>query len=475
MKIIPSIKKEKSFYLEVDLFKSTENEDFDKIAANLIYEEDNLYLVAREKLPSRNDSFDDDNKEITILGVSRSEKFMAIDPIFVGGGFSSSNVSTYKYFIPEMLINTHGEVLEYRKCSLELSNFPLWLGIKRLIYGGFDEPNIFMEINQIDDLKYEFTKNGETITLIFNPVYNTNEKNYEQLEIQHKTLIHIEPTNPKNKVWFNEIVQKTVDLFVLLTGVPLEVTYKNFHIEDMLPKVEYYHKGFSNSIRENLSHPMQLLFPYYVVNEQLPIIINNWFNIANDDSKYKIIRLLISNFYMKQYEESIFLNYMQGIEGFHRLFFGGGYVTEKEYREGKRKINKFIDSEMQSWDSKLKKAVKDRIIYGYEFSLGDRLEYLLQSLDKRVKKLFFKDEESIGEFVKEVKGLRNQLTHPNPNNEKSIKTGRLSEINQQLKILFMVFIYIELNISSDDIKKALTTSTKYRRQLSNYDKARPPF
>ncbi|WP_299515700.1 HEPN domain-containing protein [uncultured Rummeliibacillus sp.] len=465
-KIISLIKNKESFHLAVNLLKIQSDGSEEYIPGTLIFEEKELHLVTRGRFPNRKNDFDNEEEEIRIIGVSSSEKFVAINPLLVGSGFSSSGISTSKFFIPEMLINTdYKSNIVYNSCSIELSNFPMWLGIKKLLHTYSEEPEFFLKVNQIDKLKYQFNIDGEFVNLEFIPTFTPNENGFEQLEIRYRTLINIEPSSPKNKYWFNEIVQKITDLFTLLIGVPIEVSYHNFHIDDK-PTIQYYRRGYTDTNYEMLSDRRQMLFPYNTIHQHLPQLIENWFNIVRDKAKYKIIRLLISNFYLRQYEESIFLNYMQGIEGYHRLFYGGGYIDEKKYAKDKKKINNFINKEMEDWSIELKKAVKDRIIYGYEYSLNYRLEELMEKLDKRIIDILFDDGE-VALFIKEVKNLRNQLTHPNPKKSNQVEIGHISTLNTQLKILFMIFIYIELEISSDDIVTAFTSSTKYRYQLRN--------
>ncbi|KPN89556.1 hypothetical protein AO843_07245 [Lysinibacillus sp. ZYM-1] len=116
--------------------------------------------------------------------------------------------------------------------------------------------------------------------------------------------IQIVPKNPKEKQWFLEVLSKLKDLFTLLVGRRIGTLSLEFMQGNQ--RAAYYNYAYIDFKHNSTLDFNQLLIPYQTVGNFFETILEKWFSLVDNPAQYGIIKLLISNFYLAQFSETIF-------------------------------------------------------------------------------------------------------------------------------------------------------------------------
>ncbi|MFD3218822.1 HEPN domain-containing protein [Bacillus sp. BR_7a] len=304
---------------------------------------------------------------------------------------------------------------------------------------------------------------GQNVTIEPDLSLTCETKSYYEKEFRQNTFLKIIPDEPKNLNWYKKMVSDLQNLFTLLIGQPIMI--KRFEIKADNNWGVYFSKQNQIKTREQFFE-WDVFINYHDISEKFESVLNNWFE--KEKTMKNINNLLVGNFYLNQYQQNIFLNYMQGLEGLHRLAFKGTYMSKSKFKKESKKVREFIKENMD-WEDSVIKSVTERISYAYEYSLNDRLQDLINHLNEKSRELIIGTKQEIEEFIKEIKKLRNKLTHPdeldsNESDEENIAI-KFYELNQQLKIIFMIFLLKELGVSEDALIKKLENNRHYNHIL----------
>lgn len=435
----------------------------DGIVADLKWETDKLIV---KFLYNQSEFKDTGKNEKTFYGVTiNGEPFTILRSLCTHTSFNGNGIGIKEYQVIECIDGIYNEE-KFDGLVITYDHLPEWIRISSYsVESGKEEDNFFeaLYLRTNEPIEHCVSIDNEDINIIFKTFINTNEDFYRAYRMEQTVSVEIVPQKPKDKNWFFEIQFKLKDLLTLLVGSDMNITELEFKEKNDMRLRSYYnylYVYFENSSKLDWT---QMLFPYNLVGRDFNIILKNWFSLIDDSNMYDTVKLLVSNFYLKQYEESIFLNYMQGLEGFHRLRYGGGYISKKSFKPIKSKINKFV-AELEL-PTELEKSIQERLMHSYEYNLHSRLSEIFINLDTQIIELFFKTDEEKDEFIKKVKQTRNNLTHPN----ETLKTNMAgySQMNGMLKILFICVLATELGINSERIKESFLSNNLYSDLIPN--------
>lgn len=147
--------------------------------------------------------------------------------------------------------------------------------------------------------------------------------------------------------------------------------------------------------------------------------------------------------------ESELLLLTQALERYHRLRFGGRYVTEAEYDTTRRAL---VGAIPQTLEADFREALKSRIKYGAEFSLRKRLKNLIAHLPDAVRQL-------IALHIPAVVDSRNYYTHYDPTLKPGAAAGGdLQILIGKLSALVVALIYFEIDFPQKWVPVALRRS-----------------
>lgn len=204
-----------------------------------------------------------------------------------------------------------------------------------------------------------------------------------------------------------------------------------------------------------------MLFTFSDVSDRLEIFLNKWFaNAELLKPIYDIHFLTLDDSY--SFLQNQFLNLVQAIESFHRIFECNEEIDKKEY-------DKRIKIILNAIPRKYKKWLKFKLKRSNEPSLKLRLEEIIGRYSKITRK-FIKDDES---FSEKVSINRNYLSHLDPSSRDRIsEPGELFDLLQKLKILLLISLLGLLGFSIEEIEKMLVKEKWFNRVCKDLDKGK---
>ncbi len=190
----------------------------------------------------------------------------------------------------------------------------------------------------------------------------------------------------------------------------------------------------------------------------------------------KEVGKLLSNWYLKSDElktpfqlyfgvllqtdmplEFRYLALLQAIESYQRLKKFNKYMSDQTYEPIKSELIKAI---LDTVTSDHRAALKDRIKYGNEYSLRKRLNMILSSIPKDLKKKITNND---SKFVDKVVTTRNYLTHRDDSDTMNVlDTKGILHASERLKLLLLILFLREIEVDARKIEHVISTNWRFR-------------
>lgn len=405
-------KLEKLLTHEIDRIKCFLTLSKDKnIEAELSWEtqHENQYLI----LNFSTQGFDNRiNEEENFYGLLIDGENFLISNCMLRNHFSYNGIlHEWKYLIIELISNPAKDN-SYFEFYINFNHLPEWTMFNSYKYK-YPKSEQTKYLEKVKILKtiptiHNLVIDSQEIILSFHVFVSSHGEQYRNYKSEQNVFLKISSDKERDILWFLDKYKKIRDLLTILTGEQLDTINCFFRKKDSTNISSYYNYNY-NYLSSHKQDPMgmfEILFPYPQLKDDFTEISKKWFDLTNNEEIYQTIRLLVSNFYLRQYEESIFLNLMQGLEGFHRLKYTGGYLSEKDFKPIRTEINSFIKELDIPKD--LAQSIQDRLRYSHHYTLQTRLEELFNSLDSELLNLLLPNIEP-EDFIKHIKQTRNNL------------------------------------------------------------------
>lgn len=232
--------------------------------------------------------------------------------------------------------------------------------------------------------KLKIDSMNTTLTILSNPapiykMFSAYGGGTDRFNIKYNSCIRINPDEPMNFKWFEDFVTNLGNLLTLFIGYPVYPTRLHGEAlgaaDDEIVNIYYvienpkYVEGFRFIYMDN-RYPE--LIKYTKSERMIAEVINNWFEkLELLGPVYDLISIAFYDSSM--YPRTYFLTLMQGIETFHRRVIGGGYLDKEDYKPILKDLSKSIPNDLSA---ELKRSIKIRLKYAYEFTLQTRLDDL---------------------------------------------------------------------------------------------------
>ncbi|MHC5771578.1 MAG: ApeA N-terminal domain 1-containing protein [Nostoc sp.] len=187
------------------------------------------------------------------------------------------------------------------------------------------------------------------------------------------------------------------------------------------------------------------------IEQDFSLIMQKWFNFYDDS--YDIINLYFSTIYNSNlYAENEFLSLVQALESFHRRILN----KSSSYTEShKVRLNAIIESapiEYKDW-------LTDKLLFSHEPTLVDRLNETINLTNKTVTPLII----DVNIFIKDVKKIRNYLTHYNdPSEADLLNKYDIFRINQVLNFTIKTFLLVQLGCTPEFCQEKISRGNEYK-------------
>ena len=172
------------------------------------------------------------------------------------------------------------------------------------------------------------------------------------------------------------------------------------------------------------------------------------------------LEVLLGDLYnAKAYTHQRFLGLAHGLEAFHRIFVGGKYQNDEDFRENLMKTLAQAIPESLSRD--FRSSLKNKLKYLNEYSLRKRITDLACRFDPYLNELIG----DAKEFAKTVADRRNQLSHPDQSSSSDDSCSRdLWLMAEQMSLLLEVCLVRELGFG-ESVLQTIITDGRYAQSI----------
>lgn len=273
-------------------------------------------------------------------------------------------------------------------------------------------------------------------------------------EIRQKTVFVIENINEieLNDFIFNlgSQIRNFLTLGIGKATVPTDI--QAWTLDDKDLKVYYRTNSFNKKYENILNRDM-----FFSLDdiENFEIIIKNWL------IDYDKLRPVYSAYFgtvtnSKMFLEQEFLSLIQALESYHRRMMGGAYMDKDDYKPYAESLYSQISSDISSSH---RSSLKNRIKYGYEFSLRKRLKEIIEKYNSIASPIISNKEH----FIEDVVNTRNYFTHLDDNGKESAVLGilDLDKLTRKIKFLLEICFLEELGFEFERIQELTLNDTRY--------------
>jgi hypothetical protein len=361
-----------------------------------------------------------------------------------------------KFFIQKAFIGKHffnPKDIKFQEISVRYHNLDNWTASK-YIWIDSELSNSKKSVYCINHNEPE-TISAKDFDISFSPIIN-QKLELNKLEISQKSFVKIESReNEKTFLEFTNLIRKFQDFLSFAIGrrtFPIEVCGISRKTDNQTwdVEVDIYYSANGWDRDEKTIHPIQMVFKFNDIKEQLSDIICHW--LDNYDTISSFLNLYFSTIYKPDaYLENKFLSMTQAIETYHRnkfvgktidgKFYEGKYQSDEEYKNNL--YQEFLNAIPTNISHDFRESLKSgKLKYANEYSLRTRIRELIEYLENRnIPLLFAPTKTEYTKFINKVVDTRNYLTHYTKELEQKAALG-----NNLLKLTFRVQGFIELLI-----------------------------
>lgn len=279
--------------------------------------------------------------------------------------------------------------------------------------------------------------------------------NLRSLTLHESCVISIE-LNKKHMLddLMSTYVRPIQDLVTLGTDKPNAITEVTLYSPDitreggrLIPIKYYYHAVMASSRakKDTLTRPFML----FTLNDLKPAQFNKWLNISK---KFQpVVGIVFGQRYsVGIHIENRLINAVSAAEAYHRRRFNNTVLSDKEWKEKKRRIKSSVDKSEHPF-------LNDILQYANEKRLKSRLEEILSQSGLKGDLITDPDE-----WNKEIRSYRNTLTHYDPKSPTEITDyERVYQLSDSLLWVILACLMIEMGFSKTTVHKLLSQNQRY--------------
>ena len=242
---------------------------------------------------------------------------------------------------------------------------------------------------------------------------------------------------------------------------PVKSNSINYTLNNGQDRISY----FSSEIYCSKSNESPfIIMPYRAIEENFAGILDDWFL---NREKLFVISYIMAKLTDSEYgvpNEMKFTQAIQAVEVFHRRFHSLSELEKdragilKEYLDFFNSLFKY-----ENVDSSMKDLVHNKLIHLHEATLRDRIESLIKLIPAEILSQTIISKIDYPERVSELRNLYTHWGEKNnyPNSQETF------DYTESLRLLLMISIFKQLNISDVIIVKYIHPNNRFQRTLLN--------
>lgn len=394
-----------------------------------------------------------------IIGIAREEgsnydySFKLLDSRVIS---NSLNKLTYcklqASYLLKSIASEFSDTLKFDSVILEPQFLNQWVDINSFDLSYPDERD-----NKLHDLLLHY-KQPESIILFKNQGFTLKlftSISYEfpintHFSCNQSTFLKIEFFETKSLTEIRIISKKIRNFFTLAIGTPIRISKirvgwqeSNGILFDYQWK-DKFQNNFNSSMKIHNSRHM--LLSYNFLKDNVNQVFQNWFD------KYDDLKFTINNFFGTLYNDFLytedkFLNYVFGLEVYHRTKYGGFDYKKEDYLKIRKEIlDQIHDKRHVQWlESRLRKHTEN--------SLKQRLMHLFEVHNRSLNGLV----DDVEKFIDNIVETRHYHVHEKVKNEALVVTDvlELSRMTTKLRVIIQAILMFELGFENEIINKQL--------------------
>lgn len=394
-----------------------------------------------------------------IIGIAREEdsnydySFKLLNSIVVSN--SLNKLTYYKLHASFILKSVSSELsgtLKFDSIILDPQFLNEWIDNSSFDLSYPNEQN-----NKLHDFSLRY-KQPEPIILFENQdftlklltVISYKHPTNSQFNCSQSAFLKLEFLEQKSLTEIRETSKKIRNFFTLAIGTPIKMSRISVGWQNN--KGVYFDYLWKDKFPNNFNNPMkihnsmQMLLGYDFLKDDVNQVFQNWFN------KYDDLKFTINNFFGTLYNDFLytedkFLNYVFGLEVYHRTKYGGFNHKNENYLKIRKDILDQIHNKrhIQWLESRLRKHTEN--------SLKQRLEHLFEVHNQSLNGLV----DDVEKFIDNVVETRHFHVHEKVQNKELVITDiiELSRMTKKLRVFIQAILMFELGFDHEVINKQL--------------------
>ncbi|PHF44650.1 HEPN domain-containing protein [Bacillus toyonensis] len=389
-----------------------------------------------------------------------------------------NNLGTLTLNFTYLLVGTHFNTKEdtiLSSLSINYSSLESWFGENLPT----ESKKFSNEEHEKIEITYTFPSNFKTYIyekqaqIQSSHTVKTTSKGYKFHMLDNQATLDIIPNTPMGLEWYLDMIRELQDFLTLMANRAIYL--KQIHAErslayevNGLEKNVYFFFSPEKSFEEKDFSLLNLHINYRKIENNLGIILNNWFT----DPSYSSRKIYLRNLYDKQIDqEGKFLNYVKAMESFHRDTSGntGQFLPNDVYEPIKMKM---LDS-IQQGDIKnetynnFKNKMSSTLNFAHHFGFERRIRDMFKDIDERIKNITFPDGMNhIKNFARNVTITRDYYTHYGEIPDYYFKGLDLNFVNVKLHVILYYHFCKRLGIEGDIFCHALQSDMAIKHNLN---------
>jgi len=345
----------------------------------------------------------------------------------------------------------------FESMSFRIPGLEAWLNLQKVNVNSFQNGLPELEVGWGKDIEFNIESLNAKVCL--NLRYETNPpiddpRPLEKTSFRFYPLVQVSitPAYSQSPQWFYDTLFSLKKLLLFICGV----RFQEASAEGYLSRQKYSQEILNaRSYNEyiNLYNHHDCFIYYDEVQYLLPNLIENWFSKVDKLEQVANISygILANN---KMWLHLEYLSLFHALEMFHRNIYGGTYMDEANYVE---KVYALTASIPDDLETSHKDALKNRIKYGYEYSLNKRMDELFRLFPSLLRASVFDDRKK---FPRIWINTRNYYTHWDETGDVEILNDNdLLDATKILKKFLRILILLQIDVPESTLDTASRRKT----------------
>ena len=207
--------------------------------------------------------------------------------------------------------------------------------------------------------------------------------------------------------------------------------------------------------------PANMLFSFPACRQGIATLLDQW--ISRRETLETVYELFFLTFFNPDMNpRSYFITLVQALETLHRTVFKGEYLSEEAYKPFGDKMLRSISPDLEESH---RHALKNRIKFGFGYSLRKRITAMIRSLEKITQDTITRNQNV---FVTKIVETRNYLTHNDETTKNDVIEMNLLPIaSEKIRIFLRILLLQQIGMGESDIRSAITNNHRMNSVLAD--------